>query len=50
MDWKEWRIKILKDSLYPIPSELNEFNKTCGYRNCINVAEHCVFARVGSGD
>ena len=26
MDWKEKAIKILKDSLYPIPSELNELD------------------------
>ena len=30
MDWKEKAIKILKDSLYPIPSELNELDWKSG--------------------
>ena len=30
MNWKEKAIKILKDSLYPIPSELNELDWKSG--------------------
>jgi predicted HTH transcriptional regulator len=30
MDWKEKAIKVLKDSLYPIPSELNELDWKSG--------------------
>lgn len=30
MDWKEKALKILKDSLYPIPSELNELDWKSG--------------------
>lgn len=30
MDWKEKAIKILKDSLYPIPAELNELDWKSG--------------------
>ena len=30
MDWKEWALKKLQDSLVPIPAELNELDWKSG--------------------
>ena len=50
MDWKEKAIKILKDSLYPIPSELNELDWKSGLSDKTErLAQHIsAFANINS--
>lgn len=41
MDWKEKAVKILRDSLYPIPAELNELDWKSGLSdNSERLAQH----------
>jgi hypothetical protein len=51
MDWKEKAIKILKDSLYPIPSELNELDWKSGLSDKTDrLAQHLsAFANMKGG-
>lgn len=51
MDWKEKAIKILKDSLYPIPSELNELDWKSGLSDKTDrLAQHLsAFANLKGG-
>lgn len=51
MEWKEKAIKILKDSLYPIPSELNELDWKSGLSNkSERLAQHIsAFANMKGG-
>lgn len=51
MDWKEKAIKILRDSLYPIPSELNELDWKSGLSDkSERIAQHIsAFANMKGG-
>ena len=51
MDWKEKAIKILRDSLYPIPSELNELDWKSGLsKKSERIAQHIsAFANMKGG-
>ena len=51
MDWKEKAVKILRDSLYPIPAELNELDWKSGLSdNSERLAQHIsAFANMKGG-
>ena len=51
MNWKERAIKSLKDSLYPIPTELNEIDwKSSLSEKTDRLAQHlCAFSNLEDG-